>query len=278
MAIETQNGDYNLYASAATIYNKTATADHDLSLEIRFGDGSKNMSAGVGTITFIITNDGGTQEEVFYKGTQTRPIVPISKLHVANGKTLTITAQSSNSNDTDVNVTVTPRWEVVADSSGKIDLTAASQTLLVAAIEAEIADDATGEAVKQAIINKLLENLPELDDLSLAAIADAVWDELLADHAAVGSLGKALADILIDTDSTLPAAIVAAAFNPATAQADTGVSWNTAMAWMLAATSGPTAVNLETGAVAFYLNDGVTVAFTNTYGSVIGHRTARTPG
>jgi hypothetical protein len=119
MAIETQNGDYDLKTSAATVYNKTAAADHDLSLEIRFGDGTKNMNAGVGTITLVITNDGGTQEEVFYKGTQTRPIVPISKLHVASGKTITITALSSNSNDTDVDVTVTPRWEVIADANGK---------------------------------------------------------------------------------------------------------------------------------------------------------------
>lgn len=56
-----------------------------------------------------------------------------------------------------------------------VNLSAAQVSNLVSLIEAEIADDATGAAVKQAIIDKLLENLPELDDLSLAAIAQAVW-------------------------------------------------------------------------------------------------------
>lgn len=61
----------------------------------------------------------------------------------------------------------------------------------VAAIEAEIADDATGAAVKQAIVDKLIENLPDLDDLTLAAIAAAVRDVNNAAPAA-NSLGAAV--------------------------------------------------------------------------------------
>lgn len=426
MAIETQNGDYNLYASAATIYNKTAAADHDLTLEIRIGDGTKNLNTGVGTLTITVINDGGVEggdSQVVYKGAQTRTVIRTGKLRVDSGKNLTVTAQSSNLNDTAVNVTVMPRWELKADSHGaafsnllfeskvvsyetselgtalyidggpnqsgcfnratvvvydasnsnapsfrqvavseldvgdtylavssafdftpvegdlvrvfinpremallpiydpaktaaqagdEMALTASARTTLVAELEAEIADDATGEAVKQAIIAKLIENLPDLDDLSLAAIAEACATAILATPAyklvtdssgavatdgvsrtaskntaseireAVGlptaNLGTRLDAIVEDTGTTLLAAIAEAAFDPATAQADAGITWNTAMAWMLAATSGKTSVNLETGAVAFYLADGVTVAFTSSYGSVIGHRTARTPG
>lgn len=54
-------------------------------------------------------------------------------------------------------------------------LTGGERTTLVGLLEAEIADDSTGAAVKQAIIDKLIENLPSLDDLTLAAIATAVW-------------------------------------------------------------------------------------------------------
>jgi hypothetical protein len=65
---------------------------------------------------------------------------------------------------------------------------------LVAALEAGIVDDATNEAVKQAIIDKLLENLPDIDDLSLAAIADTVWNRLTSALTTAGSIGKLLVD------------------------------------------------------------------------------------
>ena len=42
---------------------------------------------------------------------------------------------------------------------------------------------------------------------SAASIADAVLDEAMAGHVAAGSLGKAVADVLEDTATTLPAAI-----------------------------------------------------------------------
>lgn len=72
----------------------------------------------------------------------------------------------------------------------------------------------TGEAVKQAIIDKLLENLPDIDDLSLAAIAaacatatrDAILNRVLAgNHDTVGTAGKLLqnADVRTSTRSTL---------------------------------------------------------------------------
>jgi len=90
--------------------------------------------------------------------------------------------------------------KAILDTSGVV-LTAAQVSALVAVIEAEIADDATGEAVKQAIVDKLIENLPDLEDITLTAIADAVWAEAtrtltdktgFALHATTGWGGAAL--------------------------------------------------------------------------------------
>jgi len=121
-------------------------------------------------------------------------------------------------------------------------LTAEQVTALVAAIEAEIADDATGEAVKQAIIDKLIENLPDLDDLTLSAIGTAARDAILnralsGNHDTAGTVGKVLQDILEDTGTTLPGTlstitgyvdclpaswVVPSTFDPATDEVDVG--------------------------------------------------------
>jgi hypothetical protein len=91
-----------------------------------------------------------------------------------------------------------------AEPGDEMAMTAAQVIALVAAIEAEIVDDETGEAVKQAIIDKLLENLPDIDDLTLSAIAsacapacrDAILDRVLAgNHDAAGTPGKLLQTI-----------------------------------------------------------------------------------
>lgn len=42
---------------------------------------------------------------------------------------------------------------------------------------------------------------------AVAEIADGVWDEAMAGHVGAGTLGKAMADVLEDTGTTLPAAI-----------------------------------------------------------------------
>lgn len=92
----------------------------------------------------------------------------------------------------------------------QMTLTAGAQTSLVAAIEAEIADDQTGAAIKQAIVDKLIENLPDLDDLTLAAIGNAARDAILdrvlsGNHDTAGSAGQLLQDINAKT-TNLPAA------------------------------------------------------------------------
>lgn len=98
-----------------------------------------------------------------------------------------------------------------------VTLTEQQETDLVAAIEAEIADDATGEAVKQAIVDKLIENLPDLDDLTLAAIAQSVWGELLTSITTTGSIGKLIKDYL---DAAVSSRLAAAGY---TAPDNTGV-------------------------------------------------------
>lgn len=74
----------------------------------------------------------------------------------------------------------------------EVGLSSTALAAVVAAIEAEIADDETGEAVKQAIIDKLIENIPNLDDLTLAAIANAVWGAATAGLQENGTFGKTL--------------------------------------------------------------------------------------
>lgn len=81
----------------------------------------------------------------------------------------------------------------------EVTLTVDQLTALVAAVEAEIANDATGAAIKQQIVDKILENLPDIDDLSLSAIAnaarDAILDRILSgNHDIAGTVGKVLQD------------------------------------------------------------------------------------
>jgi hypothetical protein len=84
-----------------------------------------------------------------------------------------------------------------ATAGDTMAVSAGDVATIVAAVEAGIADDATGEAIKQAIIDKLLENLPDIDELTLAAIAgatrDAILDRPLAgNHDTSGSVGQLL--------------------------------------------------------------------------------------
>jgi hypothetical protein len=44
-------------------------------------------------------------------------------------------------------------------------------------------------------------------DPTAAEIADAVWDELLADHVTSATFGKALGDVIVDTETTIPGLI-----------------------------------------------------------------------
>jgi hypothetical protein len=113
MAIEQQNGDYNLYASAATVFNKTATADGEWELDIRIGDGAKNLHTNAATLTLVVTVNGctiGGGSASTEKGAAIlRAALRTGPIFIASGQAMTATLQSNNSNDTDVDVTVTPR-------------------------------------------------------------------------------------------------------------------------------------------------------------------------
>lgn len=120
-------------------------------------------------------------------------------------------------------------------------LSSAQVTALVAAIEAEIADDATGEAVKQAIIDKLLENLPDLDDLTLGAIATSVWShatrtltEGLLDAAGIQTaLGMSAANM----DTQLAAISQAITDAQSAILAEGAASWTTAVGFSTVTTA-----------------------------------------
>jgi hypothetical protein len=122
--------------------------------------------------------------------------------------------------------------KTAAQAGDEMALTGAQVTALVAAIEAEIADDATGEAVKQAIIDKLIENLPDLEDLTLAAISQAVWDRLLTAILTEGSIGKLIKDRVtaarmekLDRDIAEKSDIPAAAPTPAQVYTEFANRW-----------------------------------------------------
>ncbi len=113
MSVEPQNGDYNLYASAATVYNKTATADGEYELDIRIGDGAKNLHTNAATLTLVVTVGGATigggSASTSKDSAVLRAALRTGPIFVANGQAITASLQSNNSSDTDVDVTVTPR-------------------------------------------------------------------------------------------------------------------------------------------------------------------------
>jgi hypothetical protein len=113
VAIEQQNGDYNLYASEATVFNKTAATDGEHELEFRIGDGTKNLNAAASQLTIVVTVAGhtlnGGPEYVTKIASVTRAMLRSGSLFVASGEVITATLRSSHSSDTDVDVTVTPR-------------------------------------------------------------------------------------------------------------------------------------------------------------------------
>ena len=365
MAIEQQNGDYDLRDSTpATILNKTATADCAVELEIRVGDGTKDLDAGVATLTFEITNNGNKERITILKEAGDLRIERLTrKYYVVNTKPLVVTLASSNSADTDVDVTVTPRWCVVADSLGSVVLAnavhgGAEATLTLEHVTIDSSnsggavdiDNDSGPAINisttgdschgvqveaqgsasfgiyvlgsttgiytygdfygirarsasgAGIVGESThgdgivgvstidgngirgETNSESDnaagimalghDGSHAILAWADGDgDAISLSAADGNEAPEI-QAMIDGVWTAESRTVTDKTGFSLADID-GLSHSQALAWILAATSGKTAIDEESGAVAYYLNDGVTVAFTNTYGTVPGHRTAR---
>jgi hypothetical protein len=95
-------------------------------------------------------------------------------------------------------ILVTPANKLATDEDGGAVLAAGAITS---------ASFASGAITADAIATDALGAL-ELAAGAAAEIADAVWDEAISGHAVAGSTGKALADVLEDTGTTLPAALV----------------------------------------------------------------------
>lgn len=119
MAIIQENSDYDL-TGVATIYDQTAAADGRWDLEIKVGDGSKDLDSAAGTLGYVVTvagqvKGGGVQNRVKAAGVA-RVGEDAGPFHVANGESIVVTLESDNAADTDVDVTVTPRRVLEVDN------------------------------------------------------------------------------------------------------------------------------------------------------------------
>lgn len=86
-----------------------------------------------------------------------------------------------------------------------VNLTPETRAALVAAIEVELANDETGEALMQAIADKLAAEF-NLDELTVIAIRDAILNRVLAgNHDIPGSVGSQLQYLNAPIDSRAPA-------------------------------------------------------------------------
>lgn len=83
-------------------------------------------------------------------------------------------------------------------------LTSGERGTLAGTIEGTLIDDNAGEAFKAALVAKLIEDLPDLDDLTVAAIASATRDLILAgDKTPIETDEGAVANVtLVDTTTT----------------------------------------------------------------------------
>lgn len=183
----TGNGALSLTSFVAIL---TQTADAATAgrytFDVRLGSATKPMNSAACTLTLKLVLFDGTNRWIAGEASVSRSalladpaehgvILPPGAfdVRIANGQTVTIYARTNNAGDTSVDTFVVPVR--VMDADGNVIATLTSDAIV--AIEAMLADDAIGSELKQAVIDKLIENLPDLDDLSLAAIAQAVEAE-----------------------------------------------------------------------------------------------------
>jgi nitrogen fixation protein FixH len=126
MAIESQNSDYDLKTSAATVYNKTADAATAGSweLDVRVGDGTKNLHTNAATLTLAVTIAGetinGSSASMMKDAGVLRARLSTPRIHVVAGEAITVTLLSNNANDADVDVTITPRRVADVTVTGQV--------------------------------------------------------------------------------------------------------------------------------------------------------------
>lgn len=127
MAIEQQNGDYDIKTSAATVFNKTADAATagPWELDIRIGNGTKNLHTNEASLTIAMTVAGetvnGGSASVAKDAGILRARLSTPRVHVAAGEAITVTLLSNNVNDADVDVTVTPRRSADVTAAGHME-------------------------------------------------------------------------------------------------------------------------------------------------------------
>ena len=136
----------------------------------------------------------------------------------------------------------------IADNAGGSALTtdAIAEAMFTYAATATYATADANSVVKQIADNAGGSALTE------AGIADAVLDELLAGHTTAGSLGKAIADVLEDTGTTLPGTLTTIGGNVTDILADTGtdgVKLDPAQDWGGIYTNGTTGAAIQSVAV-----------------------------
>lgn len=186
MTIEAQNGDYDLKTSAATIYNKQAAADGEYYLDIRVGDGTKNLHTDAATLTLTVTVGGATvgggSVTVTKAAGVLRAILPSTHLFVASGDSIVATLASNNVEDDDVDVTVTPRI-VQANAKQISDSEAAADTveLRIGNLDASVytaasyAETAASAAVSAAGSSASAAGYSAANAAALLAIKGAGW-------------------------------------------------------------------------------------------------------
>jgi len=180
MAIEQQNGDYNL-TTAVSIYNKTATADGQWLLDIRAGDGTKDLNTAVGTLTLAVTIGGATLNggavSVAKDAAVLRAVMFTPQIFVANGDAVTVTLLSTSASDTDVDVTVTPRllWTNVETIKAQALVCGATVTILASVGTAATSTTQTGD-----VANLLLALVPTTAAVNDAAASTTVFVTTLA--------------------------------------------------------------------------------------------------
>lgn len=228
-----QAGNFNLYnyggegPAPAPVYAAEAAAGETWEFPIYVGDGSDDLGLAESSLSVKVVLSNGTATwpwvggALFFQKTlgDSGVYIPVPAIRFEAGWSVSIELQSNNPADTDVRVAVVPLRVAEVNAAGQValadtqqvQLSAAGTAALLAALESDLIDDETHQAVMAAIVAKLAASFPDLDDLTLEAIGaaarDAILDRVLADnHDVAGSVGKILQDAALDAAAAMETA------------------------------------------------------------------------
>ncbi|MGN6724306.1 MAG: hypothetical protein ACTHLZ_00160, partial [Tepidisphaeraceae bacterium] len=154
--------------------------------------GDPDALGGLSSLSYDYTNQGWVSANVsFWLGSSVNGLTADNRLDVSVGSI----------NDPALKF---PALLDANDVTGNVPanvnaITGAVQAALALAIQAGIIDETDGQQVLAAIVAKINATDVNLADLTAAGIAAAVWQYLLSDATAAGSLGKFLADLSVGT-------------------------------------------------------------------------------